>query len=349
MQQLSRSLDFSDVNMNLLQEQPRATRHDGDTMDIDLTPLSPTLFNTLQWGDMGDSTKKAEVDTGTTTKCSACLEISNPLVTIPCGCCYCTTCFNDFFESGLANRGSFPPKCCGHKIGLLGAVRKHLDPRVLKRYEDVEEEFSCKNPTYCANGTCGVFLHGAVVFRDFKGCQKCLQQTCIKCKNTRRAHQTDSATNDGSGACPVTEIPSEISVMIEEEEWSRCPSCHHVVEKIEGCDYMNCVCGAEFCYRCGTAFEDEFCVCEDNLRENGEEDEEDGSDLQEEFAEDGEWPQHAAAVDAQGRIRCFHELTSPLEENDDGEGGRCHGCLREMSDIRSCDICHLELCIECIR
>ena len=335
--------------MDLLQEQPLATRHDGDTMDSDLTPLSPILFDTLRWEDVGDSTKRAEEeDTGTMTKCGACLEISDPLITILCGCRYCTTCFNDFFESGLANRGSFPPKCCGQQIGFPGAVRKHLDPRVSKRYEDVEEEFGCKNPTYCANEICGAFLPGAVVFRDFKACHKCLQQTCIKCKNTLSAHQTYLATNDGPGACPVIEIPSEISAMIEEEEWTRCPSCHHVVEKIEGCDYMNCVCGVEFCYQCGTAFEDEFCVCDDNLGENWEE-QEDGGDLQEEFAEDGEWPQHAAAVDAHGRIRCFHELTSPLDENGDGEGGRCHGCLREMSEIRSCDICHLELCRACIR
>jgi hypothetical protein len=42
----------------------------------------------------------------------------------------------------------------------------------------------------------------------------------------------------------------------------------------------------------------------------------------------------------------MHELTSPLDDED--SVARCHGCLREMLDIRSCDTCQLELCGECL-
>jgi hypothetical protein len=83
--------------------------------------------------------------------------------------------------------------------------------------------------------------------------------------------------------------------------------------------------------------------------EDEEEEEEDARDAEEEGGEGGEWPQYSAAVDAHGRIRCMHELTSPLDDDGDSDGIRCHGCLRERPDIRSCDTCQLELCSECLR
>ncbi|KAI8643063.1 hypothetical protein BD408DRAFT_415527 [Parasitella parasitica] len=33
--------------------------------------------------------------------------------------------------------------------------------------------------------------------------------------------------------------------------WTRCPKCHHLVEKRAGCLTIWCLCGTEFCYRCG--------------------------------------------------------------------------------------------------
>lgn len=30
----------------------------------------------------------------------------------------------------------------------------------------------------------------------------------------------------------------------------KCPTCKQSVEKVEGCDYIYCVCGKDFCWRC---------------------------------------------------------------------------------------------------
>ena len=226
------------------------------------------------------------------------------------------------------------------------------------KYEDVQEEFGSKNPTYCAS--CSTFLPGAIVSADFKACRKCLQQTCIRCKNARALHGASDATGGTnlpsiggpqSRQCPRADVPPEVTALIKKEEWSRCPSCQHVVEKSEGCNFMECICGTEFCYGCGVEYgaDDEYCECPGNLHGD---DEDDTGSTEEEVDEDesGEWPQYSAAIDPRGRIRCMHELTSPVnEDGEDGDDvGRCHGCLREMPNVRSCDTCQLELCAECL-
>jgi len=32
---------------------------------------------------------------------------------------------------------------------------------------------------------------------------------------------------------------------------TKCPGCHIRVNKIDGCNHISCLCGTEFCYRCG--------------------------------------------------------------------------------------------------
>lgn len=180
------------------------------------------------------------------TTCSACLEIfnTNDIITVACGCHYCKPCLDTYFEIGLANRGSFPPKCCGQETALE-TVGAFLDARLIKRYGEVSEEFGSRNPTYCAG--CGAFLPGAVVFADFKACRECPQQTCIRCKNPRTLHDssgeagiTGLPARRGSGGrqCPGIVVPSELAALITEQKWNRCPGCRQVVEKTEGCDYM---------------------------------------------------------------------------------------------------------------
>ena len=361
--------ELPDSDMNLASE-PTQVGKDGDAMDAVLAPLStiapaiPQWVDQIippgasesqgqaDWGDLNSSmdTRRDGSEEGKGAKCVACLENAgtNDLVTIKCGCDYCKGCFNDYFETGLANRSSFPPKCCGQAISF-DTYQLYLRNTVVNKYMDVQEEFSSKNPTYCADPTCSAFLPGAVDFATFKACPRCHRQTCIRCKNFQTIHEWSDEVDTLEGRrCPEAMVPSELQNLIEKEEWNRCPGCRHVVEKTEGCDYMECICGENFCYKCGNAFDvDDFCGCSDNAPDG-----EDGGDTgeDEDLEEGEEWPRYAAAVDLHGRVRCMHLLTSPLDEDGDenGDNGRCHGCLREMPGIRSCDTCHLELCSECL-
>eukprot|EP00493_Phyllostaurus_siculus_P014559 UN14784 len=42
--------------------------------------------------------------------------------------------------------------------------------------------------------------------------------------------------------------------------WMQCFECGHVVEKRGGCDHITCICGAQFCYMCGSKWGS--CTCE---------------------------------------------------------------------------------------
>jgi len=39
----------------------------------------------------------------------------------------------------------------------------------------------------------------------------------------------------------------------------KCPSCETSIEKIDGCNHMTCICGAEFCWNCHKYYEQ--CRC----------------------------------------------------------------------------------------
>jgi hypothetical protein len=154
--------------------------------------------------------------------------------------------------------------------------------------------------------------------------------------------------------CPaVEESLTKLLELGSEKKWKQCPTCLNMVEKTEGCNHMDCVCGVEFCYRCGKLFdEDDSCECEPNTwdddGDNDDEDEEDEDDDEEEEDEDEEsdeeeWPDFRVAVDPAGRPKCLHLHTAPLGTNQ----FTCHGCL-QMNHLLTCEGCALELCQACV-
>ncbi|KAF7137794.1 hypothetical protein RHSIM_Rhsim07G0247300 [Rhododendron simsii] len=40
-------------------------------------------------------------------------------------------------------------------------------------------------------------------------------------------------------------------VLAERKKWTRCPHCHHCVERVDGCSIVKCRCGSSFCYKWG--------------------------------------------------------------------------------------------------
>ncbi|XP_077230492.1 E3 ubiquitin-protein ligase RSL1-like [Tasmannia lanceolata] len=44
--------------------------------------------------------------------------------------------------------------------------------------------------------------------------------------------------------------------LAKSRKWKRCPSCNFYVEKKEGCQHITCRCGSQFCYKCGSLWND---------------------------------------------------------------------------------------------
>ena len=156
----------------------------------------------------------------------------------------------------------------------------------------------------------------------------------------------NSSWDAGERVCPADDAEKALHALGSEKKWKQCPTCLNMVERIEGCNHMDCVCGVEFCYRCGKLFDEEdLCDCDPN---GWDEDEDGGEDEDEENGgedEEEEWPNFRVAVDALGRPACRHWSSDAL-----GGGGEdyCHGCLRLVHGVRGCNDCGVELFQRCL-
>ena len=181
-----------------------------------------------------------EADVDHRDACKICFEPLDQadIIYLNCGCVYCKECLNAHFRSGLANKASYPPVCCGPID--IAAVQGFLDDENMLRYHNSSDEFAADRPIYCANQECAQEFIGdgaRVGIQDNRGmmiCPQCALETCATCRELRDAH----ADNDGVLECPDSLELAEVKEMADQESWRRCPGCRHLVEKMDGCDHM---------------------------------------------------------------------------------------------------------------
>lgn len=275
-----------------------------------------------------------------TMACSVCLEDfpEDDLLHLECACEYCKECLNGAFRAGCANMASFPPRCCGKPLRSM-VWASYLEPDVLGRYKEIEAEFTAHRPLYCAQKRCSQFIpdNAHLDGQEAGCCPECHTVTCKLCIKGKELHTQWELRRR---ICPAEDKDEtalyDLSVR---QKWRQCPTCFTMVEKTDGCNHMDCVCGIDFCYTCGKLYDEEgSCQCDgewDGEAPPGDENNE----------EEEEWPDFRAAVDMLGRPTCLHWSTDAVGL-DNPEA--CHGCLRLTEDLQSCNDCHVELCEMCL-
>lgn len=179
------------------------------------------------------------------------------LTRLACGCSWCFDCLNHKVQTSLAIYGVFPPKCCNDPAGTINIVdvQQCLNDENAVRAVVRWDELHSPNPTYCSKAACGVFIPDDAPhpYQDsrFVACPECETVTCTLCKGAWDRH-------DVPEKCPDL-ISAEDKTLLGREGWRQCPnkSCRRVIEKASGCDRLHCVCGTEFCYRCGAGYEED--------------------------------------------------------------------------------------------
>lgn len=204
-------------------------------------------------------------------------------VHLNCGCVRCVECLNQNVSVGLECKKNFPPKC--HGPIDIDDILHHLQPEVVARWMEVQEEYTDLAPVYCAVKTCSKYLNKATFTNEgqWAKCDNCAKLTCTACSALNTDHEGDS--------CPERLEKMDRELM-EKKKWKPCPGCKEMIEKSEGCDHMSCECGQEFCYQCGRAYNGGLpCNCtgerewvEDDPDENNPEVQQ---QLLDEFATDG--------------------------------------------------------------
>ena len=186
-------------------------------------------------------------------------------------------------------------------------VLKALPEAQQQRYKDLFDEYrtEIKERYYCPNRGCGAFISPYKIAKQRQGtrtsmersltvselgdanhkrhdsglttpnihqvdCDKCNTTVCLTCKQEAHAGKP----------CHFEDDP--IIAQIQKFGYKRCPRCGFGTRRMFGCNHMQCVCGAHWCWSC----ERNFAVC-DAIGGCGEDDEEDEdpSDIDEDMSD----------------------------------------------------------------
>lgn len=219
------------------------------------------------------------------------------------------------------------------------AVLKALSEDQHTQYQDLFDEYrtEVKDRVYCPNKDCGVFISAYKIKQqqhmvnsmenslpipevdgatdkhkrhDSAGptpnihkadCHKCNTNICLVCKK---------ASHDGT-PCMIED--DSIIATIRKFGYKRCPRCGFGTRRMWGCNHMQCVCGAHWCWNC----ERNFAVC-DNIGGCEEEEEEDRD------PSDDEGDEEVIMEDSQ-------PLRAEANSDDDSNMAEVENCQEEAS------------------
>ncbi|OAY65003.1 putative uncharacterized protein, chloroplastic [Ananas comosus] len=204
--------------------------------------------------------------------CPICLcELEDPYRLEECGHSFCRNCLIEQCESAIRSHDGFPLCCtkerCGEPLLLV-------DLRSLLSCDKLEELFRASLGAFvgssggayrfCPTPDCPsvykVCPRDGEPGRPFV-CGACGVETCTKCH--MEFHPSVSCERYRE-----FKVDPDLSL----EEWREgkdfvkdCPSCGHTIEKAEGCNHVECLCGKHLCWVCLESF-DCSDSCYDHLR-----------------------------------------------------------------------------------
>ncbi|KAL4915237.1 hypothetical protein BDW62DRAFT_203838 [Aspergillus aurantiobrunneus] len=189
-------------------------------------------------------------------ECTACGDQApvDNITVLECRHKYCRTCLQALFNNAISGNSAFPPRCCSPIS--LNIARFVLTPDLIKRYakKKIELDTPAEHRIYCYALGCSALIHPSLVDDDVAICPECGKATCMDCKGPAHANH-----------CPIDDGMNELLKTAEKRGWKRCWNCKRMVERRSGCDHMTCVCGKQFCYRCGGRYP--TCECTEEFPE----------------------------------------------------------------------------------
>ncbi|KAH8891744.1 hypothetical protein GQ53DRAFT_615387, partial [Thozetella sp. PMI_491] len=160
---------------------------------------------------------------------------------------YCPGCLRNQVRVACAQAKTFPPQCCGRRIVFpTEDLETLLGEQVCRLYRMKLAEHRASVKVYCRVPTCSALIVAVNIQKHQATCQDCGVVTCRRCLGPAHSWIERLLTF----RCRPSSVTVAVRKLATRNRWRRC-SCGHWVEKSSGCLHMTCLCGAEWCYRCG--------------------------------------------------------------------------------------------------
>ncbi|KAI1269055.1 hypothetical protein F5Y18DRAFT_439621 [Xylariaceae sp. FL1019] len=240
----------------------------------------------------------AAMDTKPTDDCSICFtQPDHDPVVLRCGHTYCKECFAGLCKNANTTR-DLSVTCTGAEDRCKAAIKldeiqAHIDSSALENLLELSfSTYVARRPDqfhYCPTPECGyMYRPASEAARSLEHmCPKCLKRICRSCH----------ANHEGQ-SCRAWKANQAFDIYKQENQDNvkDCPKCSTTVEKIDGCNHLQCGgCKIHFCWVCLETFE-EPPDCYDHMKEvhggiglEAEEEEEYEDGDEDDGESDGEW------------------------------------------------------------
>jgi hypothetical protein len=202
--------------------------------------------------DEGMSTKRSLSD----KECPVCMMEPEDAVSLVCGHSYCNDCFEG--QCKAADSSTIPLNCfgdqakCGQSITLLelgGNLPSEAFEALLSISFDTHLQKHQDEYQYCPSPDCPM-IYAVTTDGTIKSCPACMTTICTTCQTVNH----DGVTCEESRYM-VSDDYKALQIWKKENDARDCPSCKTAIEKISGCNHMECGnCKAHICWFCMEVF-----------------------------------------------------------------------------------------------
>ncbi|CZR69112.1 related to RING finger protein Dorfin [Phialocephala subalpina] len=166
----------------------------------------------------------------------------------------CIYCLQQSIESAVTDGQLNLIVCpfCPEKLSRE-EIKKYATPEIFARY-DYLALIATPDLVMCLGLNCG---SGQIHTSEdpMMTCQACSFKTCAFHKLPWHEGQTCEEFDTNDDQIERLEQAEATAMLLAKEHAQVCPNCGNGVSRTEGCDHMTCRCGHEWCYLCGTSYE----------------------------------------------------------------------------------------------
>ena len=263
--------------------------------------------------------------------CSVCLSPASDPFQTTCGHTYCKSCFAHQCSAATSN-GTIPIRClgdsdnCSH-IFTLEELKSFLTHKSFEQLLETSlAQYVRSNPKFlrhCPTPDCPS-IYPLTTKWDTMLCHSCLNFICINCQ----AQDHDGMSCEAYQAAIKGE--EEFTKWKEEHNVKECPECDAPIEKIDGCNHVECTnCTNHICWQCMASYSTGPEVYKHMQEEHGtfvplgegweeEEDDDDEEDDEDEEEDDDDEEDAAFTPELELAAREIPNVENPL--NHQGHG-----------------------------